>query len=37
MLTFEYGDAGKWCCRAGCGTKWDGIVDFQQRKKGKSR
>jgi hypothetical protein len=32
MLTFEYGseDAGKWCCRAGCGTTWDGIIDYQQ-------
>ena len=32
MLTFEYGDNGKWCCKAGCGTKWDGIVDYQKRK-----
>ena len=31
MLTFEYGseDAGKWCCKAGCGTKWDGIIDYR--------
>jgi hypothetical protein len=28
MLTFEYGDSGKWCCKAGCGTKWDGIIDY---------
>jgi len=31
MLTFEYGDEGQWCCKAGCGTKWDGIVDYQKR------
>lgn len=31
MLTFEYGEAGQWCCKAGCGTKWDGIVDYQKR------
>lgn len=31
MLTFEYGDEGKWCCKAGCGTKWNGIVDYQQK------
>jgi hypothetical protein len=37
MLTFEYGDAGKWCCRAGCGTKWDGIVDYQQSRRNVDR
>jgi hypothetical protein len=30
LLTFEYGDQGKWCCRSGCGTKWDGVVDYQR-------
>jgi hypothetical protein len=37
MLTFEYGDAGKWCCKTGCGTKWDGITDYQKRHKGTNR
>ena len=37
MLTFEYGDAGAWCCKAGCGTKWDGIVDYQNNHNGSNR
>ena len=31
-LTFEYGAGVKrWCCKAGCGTTWAGIVDYQKR------
>lgn len=29
LLTHHYRDAGEWCCRAGCGETWKGIVDYQ--------
>jgi hypothetical protein len=27
QLTEDYGDAGKWCCKAGCGKIWDAAED----------
>lgn len=30
-LLDHYGDKnGLWCCRAGCGTTWPGISDYQR-------
>jgi hypothetical protein len=37
MLTFEYGNGGAWCCKAGCGTKWDGIIDYRDNRNGSNR
>lgn len=31
MLSYHYGNnTGRWCCSQGCGTTWDGIVDYQR-------
>lgn len=30
LLTEHYHHAGEWCCKAGCGTTWKGIVDYQR-------
>jgi len=37
MLTYEYGNGGSWCCKAGCGTKWDGIIDYRDNRNGSNR
>ena len=31
LLTEHYHNAGMWCCKAGCGEVWPGIVDYEQR------